>query len=277
METDIEKAEPDQEQSLLSFMTTEHPLVPYDHRYFDQMAQTPQARWFSYASEWLPALKPNETTTTFFDESLPIPDELKPDQHPVIELSEWLRFFRNPAGGFFRRRLRVQFIEREAALIDEEPFWVDKLDQFQLRARLLDYQRAGVQEEFWRARLLAEGVLPDGAFGELALAQDTENLQELVDALADWPPDIATRTTFHLTFDGWQLIGSVGDLFDGQLVRYRVSALKAKCRITSYNVCYTKLLRSLRRLAITHEKKGRPRAPLSSRIRVGLPGGFVQL
>ena len=48
LEIDIEKAEPDQEQSLLTFITTEHPLVPYDHRYFDQMAQTPQARWFSY-------------------------------------------------------------------------------------------------------------------------------------------------------------------------------------------------------------------------------------
>jgi len=223
---DAAKPETDQEKGVLSYLLTEHPLVPYDRRYFLPQAQRPDARLFSYASEWLPALAP-EANPQFFADKLPLPDELGQDKIPVIELADWLRFFRNTVAGFFRRRLRVQFAEREAALEDDEPFWLNKLDQYQLRERLLHYQRTGVTESFWQPRLLAEGVLPDGAFGELALQQDAENLQPLVDALAAWPVDSAQRETFHLDMARWQLLGSIGQVYQGQLVRHRVSKLKA--------------------------------------------------
>lgn len=227
--SDSELSETEQEDRLLKALLIEHPLVAYDARYFDPEAQQPSARYFSYAQEWLPALSNTSTEPSdFFDQALELPEELKPASKPQIDLSDWLRFFRNPVAGFFRRRLRVQFLEREAALDDTEPFWVNKLEQYQLRTRLLQYQREQIPEAFWKERLLAEGALPDGAFGELALKQDTENLADLVTALNDWPLSQATRQTFHLDFDSWQLLGSVGDVYQGQLVRYRVSALKAK-------------------------------------------------
>lgn len=229
LESDSGLAETDQEENLLGALLTEHPLVAYDARYYEPQAMQPAARYFSYAREWLPALQSTTSgDVTFLDQKLPLPEELDAQHIAQIELADWLRFFRNPVAGFFRRRLRVQFLERETALADEEPFWVNKLDQYQLRTRLLQYQRARVPEAFWRSRLLAEGVLPDGAFGELALQQDAANLAELVTALAGWPPEQAERPTFHMDFGRWQLLGSVGDVYRGQLVRYRVSALKAR-------------------------------------------------
>ncbi|WP_316672068.1 exodeoxyribonuclease V subunit gamma [uncultured Tolumonas sp.] len=216
-----------QEERLLAHLLTEHPLVPYDARYFTPDAQVAGARLFSYAADWLPALAPTGNAG-FFDGELPLPDELNiTKQKPEIELADWLRFFRNPVAGFFRRRLRVQFVEREAALEDSEPFWLDKLQQYQLRERLLRYQRLGVAETVWQPRLLAEGQLPDGEFGKLALQGDANNLTPLVMAMQTWPLAQAQRETFHLDFNDWQLLGSVGDVYHGQLVRHRVSKLKA--------------------------------------------------
>ena len=63
--------------------------------------------------------------------------------------------------------------------------------------------------------MLAEGVLPDGALVKLALQQDAENLQPLVDALAAWPVDSAQRKTFHLDMARWQLLGSIGQVYPG--------------------------------------------------------------
>jgi exonuclease V gamma subunit len=37
-------------------------------------------------------------------------------------------------------------LQEEAALEDSEPFWLDKLQQYQLRERLLRYQRLGMAE-----------------------------------------------------------------------------------------------------------------------------------
>jgi exodeoxyribonuclease V gamma subunit len=195
--------EAEQEKQLLAHLLTDHPLVPYDRRYYTD--ETPVL--FSYAAEWLPTLSP-EQSASFLDATLALPEELK--GKPEIELADWLRFFRNPVAGFFRRRLRVQFVEREAALEDTEPFWLDKLQQYQLRERLLRYQRIGVDESVWRPRLLAEGLLPDGEFGKLALQGDANNLTPLVSAMQSWPLAQAQRETFHLDFDNWQLLGSVG-------------------------------------------------------------------
>jgi exodeoxyribonuclease V gamma subunit len=91
----------------------------------------------------------------------------------------------------------------------------------------LRYQRLGVAEAVWQPRLLAEGQLPDGEFGKLALQGDANNLTPLVMAMQTWPLAQAQRETFHLDFNDWQLLGSVGDVYHGQLVRHRVSKLKA--------------------------------------------------
>ncbi len=221
---DEEKAETEQETALHQHLLTEHPLVPYDRRYFSPSVPPATADLFSYAAEWLPALTPTGQAG-FFDARLSLPEELQ--GKPEIELADWLRFFRNPVAGFFRRRLRVQFVEREAALEETEPFWLDKLQQYQLRERLLRYQRLDVDQAVWQARLLAEGMLPDGEFGRLALQADAKNLSPLAAALQTWPLATAQRETFHLDFAGWQLLGSVGEVYAGQLVRHRVSKLKA--------------------------------------------------
>lgn len=226
---DEHKAETEQETALQAHLLTEHPLVAYDPRYFATEAQQTDARLFSYAAEWLPTLTPGGQTP-FFDDRLALPEELT--GKPELDLADWLRFFRNPVAGFFRRRLRVQFAEREADLADSEPFWPNKLEQYQLRERLLRYQRLGVAADVWQARLLAEGGLPDGEFGRLALTTDAENLAPLADALQRWPLVAAKRTTFHLDLGSWTLLGSVGELYDGQLVRHRVSKLKANWLVT---------------------------------------------
>lgn len=228
---DLELSATDQEAHVQSFLVTEHPLVPYDIRYFQAESGS---RWFSYASEWVPALQPLDSES-FLREPLPLPDEFGVTDQPIeLELADLQRFCRNPVAGFFQHRLRVYFYETSPLLEDQEPFNLNKLEQYQLRARLLQEQRAGVDEPVWRARLLAEGGLPDGAFGELALQDDVQNLQPLVAALAPWPVERAVRDSFYLSFPDWRLLVSIPDMYPGQLVRYRVSKLKASWLVSAW-------------------------------------------
>lgn len=228
---DVELAAADQEAHVQAHLITEHPLVPYDTRYFNGDAGL---SWFSYAREWVPALQP-QAPDDFLREPLPLPDEFNHPEQPVeLELADLQRFCRNPVAGFFQRRLRVYFYDASPLLDDQEPFCLNKLEQYQLRSRLLQAQRSGIEEPVWRARLLAEGGLPDGAFGELALQDDVNNLQPLVDALAPWPPQQAQRDSFYLSLPDWRLLVSIPDLYPQQLVRYRVSKLKASWLVAAW-------------------------------------------
>ena len=77
---------------MLAHLLTEHPLVPYDARYFAPDAQAAGARLFSYAADWLPALAPRGMpallVTCSYLMSLISPKRINPE----IELADWLRF-----------------------------------------------------------------------------------------------------------------------------------------------------------------------------------------
>jgi exodeoxyribonuclease V gamma subunit len=110
-----------------------HPLMPYSSQYFKPEG----GRLFSYAQDWLAALRPH-SCQPFASTALPLPEEPEPSAGSGgIELAELLRFYRNPCQSFLNRRLKIRFSEEEEALSDEEPFELQGLENHAMKKQLL--------------------------------------------------------------------------------------------------------------------------------------------
>ncbi|WP_421189575.1 exodeoxyribonuclease V subunit gamma [Aeromonas enteropelogenes] len=173
---------------LLEHLIVEHPLTPYSRSYFYPEAGS---GLFTYAADWLPALSPQRGAANFQSGELPLPPEWGKEQG--LELAELLRFYRQPAKYFLNRRLKVWFELDEAEIEDSEPFELDGLQHYQLKALLLDAHLAeGESPErsdsvsTRRQRLQLSGLLPQGWFGSLLLDDLDAEMGKLADRLRPW-------------------------------------------------------------------------------------------
>ncbi|MGS3186065.1 exodeoxyribonuclease V subunit gamma [Aeromonas taiwanensis] len=173
---------------LLEHLIVEHPLTPYSRSYFYPEAHS---GLFTYAADWLPALSPQRGAANFQSGELPLPPEWGKEQG--LELAELLRFYRQPAKYFLNRRLKVWFELDEAEIEDSEPFELDGLQHYQLKALLLDAHLAeGESPErsdsvsTRRQRLQLSGLLPQGWFGSLLLDDLDAEMGKLAARLRPW-------------------------------------------------------------------------------------------
>lgn len=166
---------------LLAHLITRHPLTPYSPAYFHP---EPGSGLFTYAADWLPALSPERGAANFQSGDLPLPPEWGREQG--LELAELLRFYRQPARYFLNRRLKVWFELEEAAIEDSEPFELDGLQHYQLKALLLDAHLTEGDSEIRRERLQLTGLLPQGWFGSLLLEDLDGEMGKLAARLRPW-------------------------------------------------------------------------------------------
>lgn len=166
---------------LLEHLVTRHPLTPYSPAYFHP---EPGSGLFTYAADWLPALSPERGAANFQSGDLPLPPEWGREQG--LELAELLRFYRQPARYFLNRRLKVWFELEEAAIEDSEPFELDGLQHYQLKALLLDAHLTEGDSEIRRERLQLTGLLPQGWFGSLLLEDLDGEMGKLAARLRPW-------------------------------------------------------------------------------------------
>ncbi|MDM5125108.1 exodeoxyribonuclease V subunit gamma [Aeromonas rivipollensis] len=166
---------------LLQHLIVPHPLTPYSRNYFYPQAGS---GLFTYAADWLPALNPVRGAANFQSGELPLPPEWGKEQG--LELAELLRFYRQPTKYFLNRRLKVWFELNEANIEDSEPFELDGLQHYQLKALLLDAHLAQGDSAVRRERLQLTGLLPQGWFGSLLLEDLDAEMGKLADRLRPW-------------------------------------------------------------------------------------------
>ncbi|PNO54489.1 exodeoxyribonuclease V subunit gamma [Aeromonas caviae] len=171
-------------QRLLEHLIVAHPLTPYSPAYF---YPEPGSGLFTYAADWLPALSPERGAANFQSGDLPLPAEWGREQG--LELAELLRFYRQPARYFLNRRLKVWFELEEATIEDSEPFELDGLQHYQLKALLLDAHLTEGESEARRHRLQLSGLLPQGWFGSLLLEEIDDEMGKLAARLRPWTGD----------------------------------------------------------------------------------------
>jgi exodeoxyribonuclease V gamma subunit len=173
---------------LLSHLTCQHPLQPFSTCYF---LPDRAAGLFTYAHEWRGALKCRQ--------------EVAIGTQPLscgrfessLQLSQLIRFVKNPVKYFFNQRLKVHFDPVRTAACDQEPFCLDALAPFRLGQKLLEAglavdSAAGAEAVRQAAeRLRRTGELPLNGFGELSAAQLAAPVQDMLahhhELLRRWP------------------------------------------------------------------------------------------
>ena len=191
---------------LLDALTTEHPLQPFSRAYFssETSANNPQNRLFTYAHEWREVHAPRVPQAA--PATLPPPENTPTS----LTLGQLGQFLREPVRAFFNTRLGVYFEQEAIAELDEEPFALDGLQNWQLQDQLIAAQRHAIDRGEPRIdalhaaleRFQGQGVLAMGAFGERmrdALAEPMEALfSDYEEALGAWPIALGDPEAIHL-------------------------------------------------------------------------------
>lgn len=197
------------EQGLLEALTQEHPLQPFNARYFHQGDEL-----FSYASEW----------RLLHDGQRPVADNpvLEPYvQEEPLALGQLQDFLRNPVRHFFSQRLKVFFEAIEAPLADDEPFVLDALQRYSLSDSLLEAAlvRTGEPDLALTAharRLQNSGLLPMAGFGESLQRELIEPLPDLLQRyqqlLSLWPTPLASALPVSVQLHGVSVEGWLSGL-----------------------------------------------------------------
>lgn len=195
------------------------------------------------------------------------------EQSAQLELEAMIQFFQNPAKAFFIQRWQTRFYPLGQQSSDEEPFSFDGLDRYKLNERLVQHSlatslngtselvinedslssvKSGVNEETDTLanqeieqpntiisllnELRAEGKLPAGQSGELALRPLVKQSTQLAEQISEHNTLLtpAQSVDIELLVNNVVLVGRVDSLYAQNLILWRAGKLRAKDRIALY-------------------------------------------
>jgi exodeoxyribonuclease V gamma subunit len=153
-----------------------------------------------------------------------------------VSLTQLMRFFDNPARFFLRQRLGIAIDEAALPLAGREPFALEGLDAYHLKAELLDAALAGgnVRDRLPVAR--SRGILPPAHHGEIVfeeIAGETEAFFRAVRNETEGKQKL-DRIDSELSLDGFRLAGRLDDIWPGGLIRFRPAKMKARDLLHSW-------------------------------------------
>ncbi|TDX31678.1 DNA helicase/exodeoxyribonuclease V gamma subunit [Modicisalibacter xianhensis] len=219
----------DDDTDLLGALTTFHPLQPFSRAYFpaaeEYAARNVAARRLvTYAHEWR-AVHHEATDNEALSVSSRSHVLADFEQDTPLTLHQLGSFLRNPAKAFFNTRLKVYLEREDIVSLDQEPFALDGLEQWQLQDLLIQAQRQAVDSGHSREAALSDmldtlqgqGVLAMGAFGERMRDSLAEPMEALFDdyrqALDEWPYAFDEPAPVRLAIPGGPLLEDwLGDL-----------------------------------------------------------------
>lgn len=222
-------------------LVIEHPLQPFSHRNFLDRPEPclPGQHFYSYINEWLPAASRNEKQPTQFIPAR-LPNEEGFNFHEV-ELAELLKFYGNPCRYFFNRRLKVYFSVQDQALKETETFTMGSLENYQLKAGLLESLINGEDQEHLVKRLQFTGALPHSAFGRLLLDEQRKDLTPMAERLKVHLDDATEDQEVNLHIPSIEfchtpvhLTGWLKGFSRSGMLRYRPASFKGKDLITNW-------------------------------------------
>lgn len=209
-------------------LVTRQPMQPFSRRYFDEEEHTP--RIFTFREAWTTGAR---TTPKAGAEPPPLADSSRapaPDV-PIIELAALHRFFRHPPKEFLQERLGLRLSDGEEYLSDDEPFKLDGLGAWQLRAALLQEIRATgnpVPEASPPRPWARRGLLPPGRLAAEAWAPEARRVNALLPLVRAWEGGTAPVDVDRMLPGGERLSGRVADRHPAGLRRIHAGELKMK-------------------------------------------------
>jgi exodeoxyribonuclease V gamma subunit len=264
------------EKNLLAHLTIKHKLQPFNQAYFElksdvkadaAITQNKPESYLSFNQKQqaiAEQLQQPAQALMFNAERLTQPLE----QSNQLELEAMIAFFQNPAKAFFMQRWQTRFYPLGQQSSDEEPFSFDGLDRYKLNERLVQHSLGtslndtlaiddGVKTEKTEKtanqgnqfqdeqpntiisllnELRAEGKLPAGQSGELALRPLAKQSKQLAEQIRQLNQSLSTAQSvdIELSINDVTLVGRIDSLYEQNLILWRAGRLRAKDRIALY-------------------------------------------
>lgn len=191
-------------------ITCQHTRMPFDTENFTDGERQ------SYAREWLAAACQQGKAPTSFIQPL------APQEISQLPLEQLQRFWQHPVRAFFQMRLQVNFRSEESDIPDTEPFTLEGLTRYQLNQQLLntliEEQDAGQMYRRYRAA----GVLPYGAYGEIAWEVQRQEMDALASRVLELRQP-AQSMEIDLQCAGVNITGWLSQVQPNGLLRWRPS------------------------------------------------------
>ncbi len=194
-------------------LTRRHHLKPFNVEYFQ-----PEARLFSYRSEWLPAARSATLAPRLTEVAL------APRPLTALGIDALSRFYRNPCKAFFNERFGVRFAEPGEIAEDCEPFALDALQLHQMKQELVDAALANTDPRAFEHALLARGDLPLGHAGVQLLREARATVQDLVVRIEPWSHIPLRSVDIELTIGARALRGTLEKLRGSSLHAFTASS-----------------------------------------------------
>lgn len=217
---------PTQREAALREIVVVHPLQPFSRRYGGA-----DARLFTYADEYarrasLPA------PPRFAGRSVADTGTLS----AVLTIEALARFLANPARHFFERRLGMRLDTSDGPLEGAEPFSLTELAGWEADQRAFALRRAGSGTDAVRDVLRAAGMLPDGAAGDVALAERLADIEPILAVLdrATFLTPVETVVDIPGTAPATRLAITLDGLTSEGRIAWRVGRMRAVDRLRAW-------------------------------------------
>ena len=219
-------------RSAREHVVVHHPLQPFDVRNFEP-GKLGVERPFSFDRQSLAgAVRAGQSRVgqgPFLNPPLAPPDE--PDE---LALDDLIAFLEHPAKAFLRQRLGVTLVGDDEELDDALAVELDPLNKWAVGDRLLRARLAGadaltcIQAE-WRRQ-----TLPPGQLGKRVVDGVMAEVEPLVEASEELRIGSARTVDISVDIAGRRLVGTVGGIHDGTVVRVEYSRLSPKHRLRAW-------------------------------------------
>ncbi|MCY3812523.1 MAG: exodeoxyribonuclease V subunit gamma [Gammaproteobacteria bacterium] len=206
---------------------TRHPLQPFSPRYF----RNDEPDLFSYAkpmADAASALGARDAPPRRFAGEL-APRAAK-STSAEVDIEELVRFSASPTTHFLRHVLRINLGVRDDEIDDDEPFQLDALQAWQLKSDLAGLGNAA--DERTNRLATASGLLPPGNLARIQHRESSDEIADLVDALAPFIDHTASADV-DIDVNGTRVVGRVEGLHGDktELVWHRIGRVRTKDEI----------------------------------------------
>lgn len=152
-------------------LVLEHPLQPFSPRYFGADSEA-DPRLFSFGAAFARSAGAASATRRGRPSLVPkpLPALAPPDPPRLVSIDALARFLESPARRLLRDRLGITPPGRRDPLPDREPMKLNSLDSYHVGELILAARLAGADPDEALAIAAAEGRLPLGTPGRLAVA-----------------------------------------------------------------------------------------------------------
>jgi exodeoxyribonuclease V gamma subunit len=208
---------------------TRHRLQAFSDTYFSG------GRLFSYSRENLQA-----SQAVHLARSAPAPFISSPLAEPEperrqISLQTLADFLRHPARFLATQRLGIHLLSDGGALEEREPFAIDDLDGYLLKAELLERKLAGSSVPNPGQLIRASGLLPAGIAGDICCAQLDRDVEAFFKQLQPYKPkNFDPPVSLDLRVGGFLISGHFNRITPAGLLFYRPATIKPKDHLRAW-------------------------------------------